>query len=86
MAAAIREEDGLKWGKGQHSRESKHGCLCGCISIAFCTSVSCVADIRGHAWPVNYGMGMLFEGVQGSETLSWPGRSVIPQGSSLGQL
>ena len=63
MAATIGEEVGkhsLKRGRGWHSGESRRGCLCGGISVAICTSISHVADIHGHAWPVNYGPGMLF--------------------------
>ena len=63
MAAAIGEEvgkHGLKRDRGWCGGERKRGCLCGGISIAVCISVSLVADIHGHAWPVNYGLGMLF--------------------------
>ena len=63
MAATIGEEvgeHGFKRGRGWRGGERRRGCLSGCISVAVGTSVSDVADIRGHAWPVNYGPGMLF--------------------------
>ena len=63
MAATIGEEvggHGFKQGRGWRGGEKRRGCLSGCISVAVDTSVSDVADIPGHAWPVNYGPGTLF--------------------------
>ena len=63
MVATIGKEvgeHGYKQGRGWSGGEKRHGCLFGCISIAVGTSVSDVAEIRGHAWPVNCGLGTLF--------------------------